>query len=331
MLLKALTSMSINGSTKALCCWIVFSGLALFMNQANAQGCCTPGTTALGGVERGIAPYQTLLVGLSYQNNDLEDAFESTHRIPDPLGRTATVTALNLEIEYGLTDRVSLVVNSNYLTKRRELTVRSSSSSFPEIVGFTGRGFGDIIVLAKYQLLTPTITAPLEIGIGGGAKLPIGSYEQESDGSRLAIDLQPGTGASDLLAWGFVLRTFPEYRLRFYANALYRYSGTNLDNYRLGDEALFIIGGEYGVLEYLGLSLLAKGRFARQDFSNGRLLPSTGGQTYSIVPGAIYREGHSNVRVFFQLPLYRNVNGIQLTLTRLVGLELQYVFDFRGG
>ncbi len=300
----------------------------LFTKEANAQGCCTPGTSALSGVERGVVPYRTLLAGLTVQGNDLEDTFESTRHIPDPLGRTASVTTLTLELEYGLAERVSLAAIASYHSKTRKLTVRSTSN-VSETASFTGRGFGDIVFLGKYQLITPTITSPFELSIGGGAKVPTGSYEQEVAGSRLAIDLQPGSGAADLLAWGFVLYSFPRYHFRVYGNIFYRYTGSNLDNYRFGDEALFLLGGEYGILDYLDLSLLLKGRSARQDFSNGRLLSSTGGQMYSLAPGAVYREGNGAVRVFYQVPIYRNVKGIQLTLTRLVGLELHYSFDFR--
>ena len=300
---------------------------ALFVKEANAQGCCTAGTSALSGIERGIASYQTLLAGLSIQGNDLEDTFEATRRIPDPLERAASVTTITLELEYGLADRVSLVAIGSYHLKTRTLTVRSASNAL-ETASFNGRGFGDVVLLGKYQVITPTITSPFEVCLGGGAKLPTGSYQQETGGSRLAIDLQPGSGAADLLAWGFVLYSFPQHHLRLFGNVFYRYTGTNLDNYRLGDEALFLLGGEYDILNYLDLSLLLKGRSARQDFSNGRLLSSTGGEMYSLVPGVIYQEGNSVVRVFYQLPVYRNVKGIQLSLTRLIGLEIQHTFDF---
>jgi hypothetical protein len=315
-------------STTSLYFLIVLVLSILFTKEANAQGCCTPGTSALSGIERGIAPYQTLFASLSVQGNELEDTFESTRRIPDPLGRSASVTTFTLELEYGVADRVSLVAIGSYHSKTRELTVRSTSSNVLETASFTGRGFGDIILLGKYRLISPTITSPFEVSLGGGAKLPTGSYEQEAEGSRLAIDLQPGSGAADLLAWGFILYSFPQHHLRLYGNVFYRYTGTNLDNHRFGDETLFLLGTEYGILDYFDLSLLLKGRSARQDFSNGRLLSSTGGVMYSLVPGAIYREGNSVVRVFYQLPIYRNVKGIQLTLTRLLGLEIQHGFDF---
>lgn len=308
---------------------IVWLSLVSAVEHTWAQGCCTAGTSALGGVERGITPYRTLISSLSYQSNSLEDAYESTRSITDPLGRTASVEVLSLELEYGLADRVSVAVIGSYFSKTRETTVKSSSGSFSETASFKGSGLGDIIVLGKYQIVAPTITSPWEFSMGAGAKLPVGRYLQDRNGTRLSIDLQAGNGAADLLGWGFVLKSLPNLGLRFFGSTLYRYAGMNFDGYRFGDEFLVTIGSEYSVLEYLDLSLLLKGRFAQQDFSNGRMLQSTGGQMYSAVPNFVYREGNSIFRAFLQLPVYRNVNGIQLTLTRLVGLELQYFFDFR--
>lgn len=309
---------------------IVWLSLVSAVEHTRAQGCCTAGTSALGGVERGITPYRTLIGSLSYQYNSLEDAYESTRSITDPLGRTASVEVLSLELEYGLADRVSVAVVGSYLSKTRELTVKSSSASFSETASFEGYGLGDIIVLGKYQIVAPTITSPWEFCVGAGAKLPVGRYLQERNGTRLSIDLQAGSGAADLLGWGFVLKGLPNLGFRFFGSTLYRYAGMNFDGYKFGDEFLVTIGSEYSVLEYLDLSVLLKSRFAQQEFSNGRLLQSTGGQMYSVVPNFVYQEGNTIFRAFIQLPVYRNVNGIQLTLTRLVGLELQYFFDFRG-
>lgn len=309
---------------------LIAIGIAVLVippQQSNAQGCCTPGTSTLGGVERGVPLSHALTISLSYQNNNLKDAFEASERIEDPLGRTASVEHINLELEYGLANQISIMVATSYYKKKRELTVKTGTSSISETVNFSGAGFGDVIVLGKYQIVAPTILSAWELSIGGGAKLPIGDFRQAVDGTRLSIDLQPGTGAPDLFAWGFVMRSMPAYRLRLYGNALYRYSGTNMDNYRFGDEILLSVGAGYGLLDYLDLSLLFKGRFAKQDYSNGRILQSTGSRTYSIMPNIIYYEDHSALRLFAQFPFYRNVNGLQLTLSQLVGMELLYFFQ----
>ncbi len=307
-------------------CSLTLTSLA---DEIRAQGCCTPGTATRGGIERGVAPFKTLIGSLSYQNNNLEDAYESTRHILDPLGRTATVEVVNVEVEYGLTDRSSLVLIASYLNKSRELRIKSDPKAAPETARFAGSGFGDAVLLGKYRIISPTLTSPLEIALGAGAKLPVGRYRQEVNGTRLSIDLQAGTGAADLLAWGFLLRSIPQRHLRFFSSALYRYAGTNFEGYKFGDELLVNFGAEYGALDYLDLSLHLKARFAKRDFSDGRLLQSTGGEMYSIAPSFVYHEGNFALRGFVQLPVHRNVRGIQLSLTRLLGVEFQYVLDLR--
>ena len=89
-----------------------------------------------------------------------------------------------------------------------------------EVINFTGNGFGDIVILGKYEVITPSILSPFGFAIGGGAKLPTGSFEEEKNGTRLSIDLQPGTGATDLLLWGHTMYAFPSLSLSFNANLL---------------------------------------------------------------------------------------------------------------
>ena len=301
--------------------------------RASSQGCCTVGASSLGGVESGILPYKTLSVQANYQYNSVTRAFQGTKHIDDPLQRTATVGYFTLQMEYGLLQRLSVLAGITYSGKERELTITSGTGSgrFVETVSFSASGMGDLLLLAKYQLIVPTIASPFELALGGGANLPTGSYTREQNGAQLAIDLQPGTGASALIGWAFALWSFPEFGARFYAVATYRYAGTNLDGYRIGDEVVVSFGGEYNLTDRLGGSLLVRSRFAQQDFSNRRTLIATGGTYHDLMPGLTYSDGPSSARVFTQLPIYRNVRGIQLTLSYLLGVEYRYVFDFRSG
>ena len=182
--------------------------------------------------------------------------------------------------------------------------------------------------MGKFEIITPSIISPFGVAIGGGAKLPTGTFEEEKNGTRLSIDLQPGTGATDLLLWGHLLYSFPSLSLSFNGNFLYRYAGVNLDNYRYGDELLASINGSYALAQFIAVNLQLKGRFADKDYWNGRFLPSTGGTYLDLTPSLIYFEGKFSLRVFVQLPLYRDVLGIQLAVTEMLGTELAYNFDF---
>ena len=292
-----------------------------------AQACCTVGTSVSSGVESGIIATNSLSIALTYQHNILNDTYQGTESINDPLNRKSTVSDLYLELEYGLAEKISVLLMGGYTNKSRTTTFFDNELQTNKEITFTGQGLTDIVILGKYELITPNIVSPLAINIGGGAKLPTGSYEQENDGSRLSIDLQPGTGATDLLLWTHAAYSLPAISLTFNINSLYRYTGSNLDNYRFGDELLASLNSTYNVADFLGINLQLLTRFSDKDFWNGRFLPSTGGTFIDLTPGVVYSEGSFILSVLFQFPIYRNVDGIQLVVSEKLGAEVRYLFN----
>ena len=291
------------------------------------QACCTVGTSVSSGVERSVIKYQNLSAAFSFQNNILNNTYQSTNKIEDPLNRKSAVSDFTLELEYGIAERVSVLLVGGYTNKSRTTTITDPAINSSEEITFTGNGFTDIVILGKFEIVVPDIILPLGATIGAGAKLPTGSYTLEENGTRLSIDLQPGTGASDLLLWGHINYTFPIPRISINANALYRYTGTNIINYRYGDEVLASVNGAYGIADFLAINLHLKGRYADRYYWDGRFLPSTGGTYIDLTPSLIYVEGNFNLRILAQFPLYRNVTGIQLTVSEKLGAEMRYLFD----
>lgn len=291
------------------------------------QACCTVGTSVSSGVERGVIAYNNLSASLSFQHNILNDAYQSSANIEDPLNRKSTVSGFYLELEYGLVERVSILLLAGYTNKSRTTTFLDSETNRNEEITFTGQGFTDMVIIGKYQVIEPNIISPFGLSLGGGVKLPTGNYQQEDNGTRLSIDLQPGTGATDLLLWAHSNYAFPQFALAFNVNALYKYAGVNLDGYRYGDEFIASLNGTYGIAGFLAINLQLKGRFADKDFWNGRTLPSTGGTYLDFTPSLVYVEGNFNLRILAQVPVYRNVQGIQLTVSEKLSAELRYTFD----
>jgi len=174
--------------------------IIVFSFEITPQACCTVGTSVSSGVERSVIKHRNLSAALSFQHNILNNAYQGTIKIEDPLNRKSTVSDFIVELEYGLSERVSVLLLGGYTNKSRTTTI-----SDPEIINsseeitFTGNGFTDIVILGKYEIVVPDIILPLGATIGAGAKLPTGIYQLEENGTRLSIDLQPGTGATDLL------------------------------------------------------------------------------------------------------------------------------------
>ena len=303
--------------------------LLLASLQSRAQGCCTVGASSLGGLESGVQREHTWSIALGYQSNSVTQAYQGTQKIADPLRRTADVRYLTVQSEYGLLDRLSVLASINYSDKTRELTITrgSGSSRTEQTASFRGTGIGDLLVVVKYSLLQPTLPKPFGIAIGMGASLPTGSFTKDQNGSQLSIDLQPVTGAAALLSWLFVSRGFPEVGLQFFLSSTYRYAGTNFDGYRLGDEVLATFLAEKSINENFSGFIALRSRFAQKDHAGRRFLIGTGGSYHDFLPGIGYAEGASSVRIFAQLPLYRNVRGIQLAPAYMPGVEFRYQFE----
>jgi len=304
------------------------AALLVLPQKLPAQGCCTAGSASIGGLEHSVIKPKSLSVTLGYQNTHLGKTFESTKEIDDPLDRKADVQVLNLEAEYGLTTGVSLLLNLNYVTRNRELTAKDFRGNISERLNVEASGFGDPILMVKYLAIASSLANPFELALGGGAKLPIGNYRQQRNGARIPIDLQPSSGAIDLLGWFYAGYNLPRLRLRHNIHGLYRYAGANFDGYKFGDELIVSAGTVYGLSDYLSVALFARGRFAKQDYSNRRILQSTGGSAWYIQPEVSYFEKNSTFRFFGQIPVYQNVRSIQLTTSWMVGLGLGFTFDF---
>ncbi|MGH7450793.1 MAG: transporter, partial [bacterium] len=264
-------------------------------------------------LEHSVITPKSLSISVNYQHTHLGNAFESERKIDDPLDRKANVQIFGFEAEYGLTTNVTLLLNLNYVIRNRELTARNTLGNVTQRLKVEGDGFGDPALMIKYLAIAPSLTRPFELALGGGAKLPIGDYRQERNGARLPIDLQPSTGAIDLLSWLYASYNLPRHHLRFNIHGLYRYAGVNFDGYKFGDELIVSTRTEYSPRDYLTVALSARGRFAKQDYSNRRVLQATGSSAWYIEPAVSYFEKNSTFRIFGQIPVYQNVRSIQLT------------------
>lgn len=304
----------------------LFSIILIASCHVVAQGCCTVGASSLGGLESGVRQAHSLSIALGYQSNIITQAYQGNTGIADPLRRTADVRYLTLELEYGLTNGLSVLGSINYSDKTREITVTTGSGSTrtDTTASFRGNGLGDFTLLVKYSIVYPTISEPTGVAAGIGASLPTGSFTQEQSNSQFSIDLQPGTGAAALLGWFLASHGFPGIGLQLFLTSTYRYAGTNFDGYRLGDEILTTLLVEKSITEHYSGFVALRSRFAEKDFANRRFLIGTGGTYHDFMPGVGYADGPSSLRLFGQLPVYRNVRGIQLTLAHMIGLQFTY-------
>lgn len=297
----------------------------LFISSVNGQTCCSGGiplSNNLGLENQGKGFFQ---IGINYDFNNLNTLNSGTTSLNDNSRKRITHSVL-LNTGYSITNRLSVEALLTWVNQRRVI------DQFGNIDLQQTQGIGDAVVLTKYEF-SKILGASSNVSLGIGAKIPLGSYEEVDErGITYIADLQPGSGAWDLILYTALSKNF-DFRpsTTFSGRIIYRSTGENtgylngLQGYEIGNEiqTFFGISDQFLVFKTLiNPSLIIKYRKAEYDRIKGFELDNTGGKWISIIPNLsvqLSREISFSSKI--ELPIRSDVNGVQLTPT----------FRFTGG
>jgi len=189
-------------------------------------------------------------------------------------------------------------------------------------------GLGDVKVVGRYF----GFSADPNFGFQLGLKLPTGKKNQVGDDGVTDVDpgLQLGTGTTDLIVgayqfgelaadWGyFTQATF---------QAALNHSTMAAGSYKPGNNVNVSLGARYKGLASFVPTVQINARYAKVDSGDAADTYATGGKLVyltlgGIVPVSETFSPYANV----QLPIYQNVNGIQLTPKYTVSLGARFAF-----
>lgn len=95
--------------------------LVLITVELLSQACCSAGSPLLGSLDVSNASEGELQVGLTYELNSLQDVYAGTVRLDDDL-RERRVNSFLLEVNYGLTERISLTALFTFINQSRQIS-----------------------------------------------------------------------------------------------------------------------------------------------------------------------------------------------------------------
>jgi hypothetical protein len=193
----------------------------------------------------------------------------------------------------------------------------------------SGSGLGDIRVVGRYFGLTEGRNLGLQFGL----KLPTGQTKQVAN-SDPTIDVDPGlqrgTGSTDLILGAYhFTEVAPSWS--YFSQASFQHvlsSGTMAaGSYKPGDSVTLTVGARYTGLASVIPTLQVNARHAQRDSGDAADTYATGGTLVYLTLGGIVPvtdkfAPYANV----QLPIYQNVNGIQLTPRYTVSVGAKYTF-----
>lgn len=190
---------------------------------------------------------------------------------------------------------------------------------------------GDIKVIGRYQGFTEQHNFGLLLGL----KLPTGSHTKTgplSDGSGPAFidrSLQPGSGTTDAIIGAYYVDAF-NHDWGYFTQAIVQKPLDTSDGYKPGDSLNLNLGLRYQGFDDITPQLQLNARFVEHDHGqsdDGAYATGTGGTLVYLSPGATYRV-NKQVKVYgyVQLPIYQDVNDLQLTPRWTASLGFNYAF-----
>ncbi len=172
-------------------------GTCFSSRPAAAQGCCSPSTTPISALQSGPASPRSVDLGVYYEYYRLRGNLQGTSEVPDPQDRLSQLHIANFAVGYAPLSRVGFRAILPVARRSREQTL--STPTVQRRDELVGSGIGDVSLLAQGRILPLRGIRPFGVSLGAGVKLPTGGNQVQASGVLLPLDLQPGTGATDLL------------------------------------------------------------------------------------------------------------------------------------
>jgi len=297
----------------------VFILVFLLTQQLISQTCCSGGIPLSNNIGLSNEGKGSLQLGLNYDFNNLNTLNSGKDKLDDDSRKRITHSAL-LNFGYSISDRLSIEALFTWVNQRRAI------NQFGNTDLQQTSGIGDAVFLLKYDF-PKIIGDKSNLSIGAGTKVPLGSYSEVDDsGITYIADLQPGSGAWDLILFTSISKNF-DFRptMTFSGRLIGRLTGENTDyldgasTYEYGDEFQIYLGISDQFLIFntiINPGISFKYRKARKDIIDINELDNTGGEWLFINPGlGIQLSPTIRFQTKAEIPLIGNVDGTQLTPT----------------
>ncbi len=246
--------------------------------------------------------------------------------------RTATASLNYCTDTWGVDTQFPFVQRKHGTFGTLDLTGGSYSSS-SEI------GLGDVRVIGRYTGFSADKTAGIIVGI----KLPTGSTNANfnaGDALNTPLDrsLQIGTGSTDVIFGGFLTGTIEEYGWFAQGTVQHAVATKTIggQDYTPGDTYSLNTGIRHAKFGAKFTPMLQLNFINRRADSGTAATPpdaltggsATGGTLVYLAPGALVRVGGgTSVYGFIQLPVYQNVNSLQLSPRYTLTLGIKKSFE----
>lgn len=288
----------------------------LAQSLSNAQTCCTGSAPITGSFRISQIDTKQWNLNIIADHNYIGDLFIEDEEIHEDLVIRATNTVL-LQSTYGINDRLSASIVLSFVNKWEETQSNRVSKT----------ALGDFSILMQYSLIN---TNTYSIIIGSGIKFPTGSTQLKDDESQIILQpsLQPGTGSYDFLFLTQFQYAMPfRHSLSIAQSFSYQLAGTGKnfashEAYKFGNEfQSFTSFSDQFVWFNKVFTPSVTIRISKRESNFIETFEdiNSGGIWGYLSPGTTFQlNSLLSFMVQADIPLYTNINGLQLVTSYLI-------------
>ena len=284
--------------------------------MSSGQTCCSGGVPVSNNIGFQSSDQGTTQISVNGDFNFLRTLKDGNQRLDDDL-RLRTTQSYIIRGAYATSDRLTFEAFFPLVRQTRRI-----ENNFGNIDRQATFGIGDPVLLGIYDVIQKRV----KVRIGAGPQIPLGSFNQrDSRGLFLLEDLQPGSGAWDIILFNSVEYNFQNRpSALLFLNTIYSITGTNqqarngAQAYEFGNEVQLIGGVSDQVLlfnQIITSGFSIRYRHAERDQIDNNASPGTGGDfVFARVSSSIpFIKLNSSFNFNLEFPIWTRVNETQLS------------------
>ena len=298
--------------------------ILLLVNAASYGQCCAAGNpiTADGsasGSGKGILDVSAL-----YKHSYSDTYFDGNERSDYKYIDNSYFDFSSFRLAYGLTSKIKLSAEIGYFI--------SKSQTFNFGFDREAKGLGDGVLEVQYELYTNP-KRKVDVFSTLRVSLPIGEFDQMNGPVVLPIDIQPSSGNYKYNFGIMLSKRYFEDKMTVFVDGWCEISQriqTNRTNYKYGNQYNASFYGSYKLWKNLIGAMQVRSQIRdRASDKNHEMVQSTGGHVMFVVPQLKCQFLKAwNASLIFEYPIYKNMNGKQLTNKYAYSVGLSRQIDF---
>jgi hypothetical protein len=291
--------------------------------KASGQTCCTGSAPITGSVRVGPIGANQWQANFSYDYNNIADLVQENNNLnADYISRTTTTMFLQASYGFGKGYGISMLMPVIQHTE----TIRRAA----DIMTTKNTDIGDLTIFGQ-RIIELNTTAFLIFGLA--VKLPTGETQakDQNDLFILPPTLQAGSGSVDYIFLVQGQKSMP-FRQSMVLQQSFTYR-VNTISTRFASHDFYQFGDEFFAITSLADQLVTGSlihspsvsvllRYAGKNTIEQFIDPNSGGWWLNLRPGwGVNLTPKLNVSLLYELPIYRNLNGFQLTTSyKVIGV-----------